>query len=183
MSPRSIGLTKTAAGEVARQGIRVNAVWPDTRNPLARSIAQPGRSGECGPALSVSDPDRPLRDTRRDRQHRPIPVLRPRLGDHRCAIRCRRRAHCYRRCGDPGDAELRLAHIPYLPVAARHHAQARSAERGKARLRAAPTDQAAYRSECPIGVGVITSAPTGDDLIASAKPRSVSRRPDYLGGL
>ena len=61
---------------------------PGTRrhadDPFAQSPAEPGRPGERRPPLSVGDPDRPLRHTRRDRQHRSVPVIRPRLGDRRC---------------------------------------------------------------------------------------------------
>jgi predicted methyltransferase len=40
----------------------------------------PADPASVGPAISIGQPDRPLRDTRRDRQHCPVPVLRPRFG-------------------------------------------------------------------------------------------------------
>jgi hypothetical protein len=67
--------------------------------------AQPGRPGGCGPAISIGHPDRPPRDTRRDRQHPPVLVLRPRFGNYRCAIRRRRRTHGDRWGRHPGDGD------------------------------------------------------------------------------
>ena len=99
-----IGLTKTAAGEVAREGIRVNAVCPgpvDTR--MIHSLEQqinPNDPAERRAALSVGDADRALHDPGRDRQHGAVPVLRPREQHHRRAVRRRWRAHRDRRRGD-----------------------------------------------------------------------------------
>ena len=77
-----IGLTKTAAGEVARQGVRVNAVCPgpvDTR--MIHSLEQqlnPDDPAQRRRALPGGDPVRPLHDAGGDRQHGAVPVLRPR---------------------------------------------------------------------------------------------------------
>ena len=82
-----IGLTKTAAGEVAREGVRVNAVCPgpvDTR--MIHSLEQqinPSDPDERRAALPGGDADRALHDAGGDRQHGAVPVLRPRQQHHR----------------------------------------------------------------------------------------------------
>ena len=68
-----IGLTKTASGEVARDGVRVNAVCPgpvDTRMIHSLGTAdQPGRPRERRAALPVGDADRTLHYGGGDREH------------------------------------------------------------------------------------------------------------------
>ncbi len=91
-------------GCAGQRGLPRPGGHPD--DPFARSAAQPVRPGERQPALPVGDPARPLRHAGGDRQHRLIPVLRPRLCDHRRAIRRRWRTHRHRRRRHPGDTEL-----------------------------------------------------------------------------
>ena len=106
-----IGLTKTAAGEVARSGVRVNAVCPgpvDTR--MIHSLEQqldPADPASVGAALPGGDADRALYDAGGDRQHGAVSVLRPRQQHHRRSV-CRRwRAHRGRRRGDADGRALR----------------------------------------------------------------------------
>ncbi len=105
-----IGLTKTAAGEVAREGVRVNAVCPgpvDTR--MIHSLEQqinPGDPAERRAALPVGDADRALHDPGRDREHGAVPVLRSREQHYRRAVRRRWRAHRDRRRRDAGSRPL-----------------------------------------------------------------------------
>ena len=108
-----IGLTKAAAGEVARQGIRYNAVCPgavDTR--MIHSL-----EAQINPADPASVARRYQSAIPLGRYVTPDEIantvlflcLRPRLGDHRRAIRRRRRPHRHRRRRHPGDAELTIA--------------------------------------------------------------------------
>ena len=100
-----IGLTKTAAGEVARQGIRVNCRMPGTgrhaHDPCARGANRARQRGLGRRALPGGDPERALYDRGRDRQHGALPLLRPRLQHDRRTIRRRRRAYRDGRRGDP----------------------------------------------------------------------------------
>jgi len=85
-----IGLTKTAAGEVARQGIRVNAVCPgpvDTR--MIHALEEQLAPGNAASVEERYKSERALHDRGRDRQHGAVPVLRPRLQYDGRAV-CRR---------------------------------------------------------------------------------------------
>ena len=119
-----IGLTKTAAGEVARQGIRVNAVCPgpvDTR--MIHSLEQqlnPADPASVSRRYQAAIPIGPLRHARGDRQHRPVPVLRSRRRDHRRAIRRRWRPHRDGRRRDAGaSAGVTRGGAQILPIASR----------------------------------------------------------------
>ena len=108
-----IGLTKAAAGEVARSGVRVNAVCPgpiDTRMIHSlESQLNPADPASVGERYQASLPIGRYGTRGGGRQRRAVPVLGPGKQHHRRAVRGRRRPHGDRRLGHRGAEELSSA--------------------------------------------------------------------------
>ncbi len=92
-----LGLTKTAAGEVARQGVRVNAVCPgpiDTRMIHSlESQVSPDDPSRVARRYQSMISRRALRYGRGGGQRRAVPLLRSGEQCHGRAVRGRRRPH------------------------------------------------------------------------------------------
>ena len=114
-----VGLTKVAAGENGRFGIRINAVCPgpvDTR--MIHSVEaqiNPSDPDERRQEIQRRHSARPLRDAGGDRQHGAVPVVGLCEQHHRGAVRGRRRAHGGRRRRDDDGQGGELEHGSCCP--------------------------------------------------------------------